>query len=293
MKGLVLACVLVATGATGVVAQTPPATPLALLSTQPSMNVFRRFAPDGGKMAAFYGEVLGLRALPTLNMPGGGQMLLFAIGTGQVKLQATPAAAEYPAGPVLEVTGLRVMTFFFPDEAALSERFRANGYPSPVFHAAPGGRRVAMALDPANQWVELVVVPGAPAETYAALEVGLTVSDLDRSRAFYRDFVGLEELPPVEDALLGTTKYPFRHGTTTVNVWAAGRVRAANTRSAGIQYVISDVEAVDARAKADDVQIDTPLGNFSAGLRTIWLSDPDGVTNYFAQIMRRPPSTEP
>ena len=37
--------------------------------------------------------------------------------------------------------------------------------------------------------------------------------------------------------------------------------------------------------------IDTPLGNFSAGLRTIWLSDPDGITNYFAQILRRAPST--
>ena len=33
--------------------------------------------------------------------------------------------------------------------------------------------------------------------------------------------------------------------------------------------------------------IDTPLGNFRQTLRTIWLSDPDGVTNYFAQIMRR------
>jgi hypothetical protein len=54
---------------------------------------------------------------------------------------------------------------------------------------------------------------------------------------------------------------------------------------------VSDVEAVDAKAKAQGVKIDTPLGNFSAGLRTIWLSDPDGITNYFAQILRRPPST--
>ena len=29
----------------------------------------------------------------------------------------------------------------------------------------------------------------------------------------------------------------------------------------------------------------------SAGLRTIWLSDPDGVTNYFAQIIPRRPAT--
>jgi catechol-2,3-dioxygenase len=123
------------------------------------------------------------------------------------------------------------------------------------------------------------------------MEVGLTVTDLEKSRAFYREFVGLEELPPVKDALLGVTKYPFRHGETTVNVWSFGPTARANTRTAGIQYVISDVEAVDVKAKAQAVKIDTPLGNFSAGLRTIWLSDPDGITNYFAQIIRNAPAS--
>jgi catechol-2,3-dioxygenase len=293
MRGFVLAGVLVAAVSGGVSAQSGDTEPPASLSTQPSMNVFRRFAVDADKMAGFYGEVLGLRKLPALNMPGGGTMMLFQIGTAQVKLQATPAAVDYATGPVREVTGLRVMTFFFPDEAALTARFTQHGYDAPTFRSAPGARRVAMVLDPADQWVELVIAPGAPADTYESFEVGLTVSDLDTSRAFYRDFVGLEELAPVEDAALGATRYPYRHGTTTVNVWAQGTARAANTRSAGIQYVIRDVESVDARAKAQGVQIDTPLGNFGAGLRTIWLSDPDGITNYFAQIMRRASSTEP
>jgi len=136
-----------------------------------------------------------------------------------------------------------------------------------------------------------VVAPGASSATYRSFEVGLTVSDLAKSRKFYREFIGLEELPPVEDALLGITRYPYRHGTTTVNVWSFGAGLPANTRTAGIQYVASDVEAVDARAKAHGVTIDTPLGNFSANLRTIWLSDPDGITNYFAQILRAPRST--
>ena len=194
MKALVLTCVLVSFGATAS-AQSGNAVPLASLSTQPSMNVFRRFAGDPAKMAGFYSDVLGLRQLPSLNMPGGGRMMLFEIGTGQVKLQA------------------------------------------------------------------------------------------------YREFVGLKPLPPVEDTFVGATRYPFRHGTTTVNLWTFGKGLPANTRSAGIQYVVADVEAVDARAKAHGVKIDTPLGNFGAGLRTIWLSDHDGITNYFAQIVRGGQST--
>ena len=271
-------------------AQNSRTTSLAGLSTQPSMNVFRRFSVDAAKMTGFYGDVLGLKALPPLRMPGGGSMILFQIGSGQVKLQATPAASEYASGPIREVSGLRVFTFFFPDEQALTARFSQHGYPPPQFQATPSGRR-AMVQDPEKQWVELVVMPGASQSVYDSMEVGLTVTDLEKSRAFYRDFVGLDELPAVKDTLLGVTKYPFRHGTTTVNVWSFGPTPRANTRTAGIQYVISDVEAVDAKAKAQAVKIDTPLGNFSAGLRTIWLSDPDGITNYFAQIMRNPQTT--
>jgi hypothetical protein len=50
--------------------------------------------------------------------------------------------------------------------------------------------------------------------------------------------------------------------------------------------VVRDVEMVDRRAKAQGVAITQPLGNFSPTLRTIWLADPDGITNYFAQIVR-------
>jgi catechol-2,3-dioxygenase len=290
MKTLITLGMLTITIAATASAQTATTTSLAALSTQPSMNVFRRFSVDAAKMTGFYGDVLGLKALPPLRMPGGGSMILFQIGSGQVKLQATPAAKEYASGPVGEVSGLRVFTFFFPDERALTARFVQHGYPAPQFQTTSNGRR-ALVVDPENQWVELVVVPGAAPAVYQSMEVGLTVTNLEKSRAFYRDFVGLDELPPVQDALLGVTKYPFRHGETTVNVWSFGPTARANTRTAGIQYVISDVEAVDVKAKAQAVKIDTPLGNFSAGLRTIWLSDPDGITNYFAQIIRNPQST--
>ncbi len=260
----------------------------APLFVQPSMNVFRRFAVDRTKMSDFYGKVLALRPMNPINMPGGGQMIRFQVGTSEIKLQATAAASHYKSGAVREVIGLRVLTFFFQDEAALTARFKENGYPAPEFKEVRPGKKVAMVLDPENQWVELVVVPGAPAATFNRVEVGLTVSDLDTSRAFYRSFVGLEELKPVEDALLGVTRYPFRHGTTTINVWTYGKGLPVNTRSAGIQYVVKDVALIDALAKARHVQIDQPLGPFGTGLRTIWLADPDGITNYFAEILPRP-----
>ncbi len=199
------------------------------------------------------------------------------------------AAAQAPGRETLarDVTGLRVFTFFFPDEAALTARFTAHGYPAPNFKSAEGGAtRVAMVSDPDGQWVELVVTPGAPADAFSRIEVGLTVSDIEKSRAFYGEFIGLEELKPIEASALGPKIFRFRHGTTTINLWTFGKGLPANTYTAGIQYLIGDVLAVDARAKARGVTITQPLGNFSAALRTIWLGDPDSIVNYFAQLTR-------
>jgi catechol-2,3-dioxygenase len=268
--------------------QVVPGSPVSL-STQPSMNVFRRYAVDTAKMTDFYGKVLGLSPMPPIN-----QMQRFRVGTAEIKLQSAPAASQYVPGAIRDVIGLRVFTLFFPSEAELASRFTASGLPAPGFKPRPGGGTRAFVKDPQDQWVELVALPNAPAGTYDRFELGLTVSDIERSRVYYRSFVGLEELPPVDDAELGTKKYPFRHGTMTVNLWqAAPGKTAANAPASGIQYVISDVEAVDRAAKAHDVKVDRPLGNFGAGLRTLWLFDPDGSTNYFAQIVRRadaPPS---
>jgi hypothetical protein len=78
--------------------------------------------------------------------------------------------------------------------------------------------------------------------------------------------------------------YPFRNGTTTVELRHFGGDLPADTGSGGIQYVVSDVEAVNALAMERAVTIDQPLSTLAGfSLRTVWLDDPDGITNYFAQ----------
>ena len=272
--------------ATGPTESTRPT--LESMLTTPSLNVFRRFSGDRAKEIEFYGDVLALPPLATFGMPGGGQMTRFHAGTSEVKLTAAGQRGQdrpEPTGDIRDVTGLRVFTFFFPDEAALSARFKAHNLPVPDFRNGPGKTRAALVKDPDDQWVELVITPGAAADMYNNLEVGLTVSDLEKSRAFYLGFVGLPELPVADTPGLGKT-YRFSHGTTTIKLWAAAPGAKKNTYTAGIQYVTSNVDEVDARAKANHITITQPLGMFGQGLKTVWLADPDGITNYFAQIIR-------
>lgn len=287
------AAVLVFCSVLGLGAQSAaPADPALMASVRPllsqdSMNVYRRFAPeDREKMLEYYGKVLALRALSPITFQGGGQMVLFGVGTGQVKLaNGLKRGREYSTGPVTAGTGIRMITLFFPDEAALSARFVEFGYPAPRFQPGRDGARVAIVPDPGGFMTELVVMPGADPSVYDRMEVTIAVSDLERSRTFYREFVGLDELPPLQDAILQVTRYPYRHGETTVHLVDVGTGLPADTGSAGIQYVVSDVETVDARAKARSVAVEEPLSDLAGfSLRTVWLNDPDGATNYFAQV---------
>jgi catechol 2,3-dioxygenase-like lactoylglutathione lyase family enzyme len=252
---------------------------------QPSMNVFRRFDVPAEKMFEFYGGALGFEQLTTFNVGNGGGVARFRAGAQELKLTRRVADRNYHGGGVTAATGLRLLTFHFADEAALMQRFEQHGFAAPQFAKLPGDtRRTALVTDPDGQPVELVIAPDATPELLASIEVGLTVADLERSRAFYRTFVGLEELPPARDARFDTTKYSFRHGATTISLRNFGRALPADNGSGGIQYVVSDVEYVDALAKERQVPIDSPLSGLRGfDLRTIWLDDPDGVTNYFAE----------
>ena len=131
------------------------------------MNVFRRFTVDRAKVLEFYGDVLGLKPLPPIGMAGGNQMSRFQVGTSEIKLTGSTPGRQDKSGAVRDTTGLRVFTFFFPDEAALTARFMSHGLPAPAFKTREGGTRGAMVLDPDGQWVELVVAPGAPPETFS------------------------------------------------------------------------------------------------------------------------------
>ena len=257
---------------------------------QGSMNVFRRFVAPRPRMLEFYGEALGFAPMAGFNVGGEGGMSRFLVGTSQLKFTTAARGKTYPSGNVRDVRGLRVWTFFFTDEQALTSRLTQHGFAAPAFTSV-GPTRRALIADPDGQWVELVVTTGNDSTARERIEVGITAGDVEKSRAFYREFVGLEELPPVPDGLLGVTKYPFRHGTTTINVWAAAGANPTslptNTGAAGIQYVVNNVEAVNTLAQSRSVAVEQPLADTLPGLRTVWLFDPDGVTNYFAQIVPR------
>jgi catechol 2,3-dioxygenase-like lactoylglutathione lyase family enzyme len=251
------------------------------------INANRRFSSERtAAMREFYGEVLALQVLPDTAV-GGGRMIRYPVGSSEVKLfpeAPSPANADANTASVSETAGVRLLTFFYPDQAALVERFKTHGLPVPSFAktSRAGASAAALVQDPDGQWVELVVVPGATPAALARFEIGITVNDLEASRAFYGNLMGLKPQPPVRDELVGGIRYPFTHGATTINLWSFGTALPKDLASSTIQYIVWNVAAIDEVVRARGATIDRPLSQ-PGQMRTLFLLDPDGISNYFAE----------
>jgi catechol 2,3-dioxygenase-like lactoylglutathione lyase family enzyme len=265
---------------------------VAPVNRTPFMNVFRRFEADDRAMFDFYEQVIGLERLGSFEDVGAGGVHRFRAGAGELKLTRRVPGRDYVGGAIADATGLRYITLFFPDADAVTARFTAAGLPAPAFEHAEEGMSAALVQDPDGQWLKLVAAPGQDEAFYDQIGVGLSVSDLEASKAFYGGFAGLEEYGPIDDVLIGATVHAYRHGSTWVSLVRFGADLPADTGSGGIQYVVTDAALVDRLAAARGVTVETPLSTLAGyGLTTVWLNDPDGITNYFAQVGAPPAPT--
>ena len=259
------------------------------LFAQNSMNVFRRFPREKtAEMVKFYTEALALRSLSPIQLTATQQMILTGVGSGQIKLSAGQQGnRKYDLeGGYAGGTGIRFFVLSYPDYRVVQQRFVAAGFPEPEFVARGDGIRQALVTDPGGFEIVILTKPGWQDNSNDGVGVGINVSDLERSRAFYREFVGLDELTAVSAPVLGTTLYPYRHNETTLFLYHLGDNAHPDNGSAGIQYVVRDSPMVDAKAKhRGGIAVETPLNKLAGfDLVTVWLNDPDGVTNYFAQV---------
>jgi catechol 2,3-dioxygenase-like lactoylglutathione lyase family enzyme len=249
------------------------------------INVFRRFSSERtAAMREFYGEVLALPVLPETAL-GGAQMIRYPVGGSEVKLFPVAPSPANTAG-LTAATGVRLLTFFYADEGEVAQRFAAHGLAAPRFERSssrPGATSAALLQDPDGEWVELVVMPEASAETLGRFEIGIAVADLAASRAFYGDVMGLTPQPAVRDQLLGIVRQPFTYGATTINLWSAGAGARQDAATGGMQYIVWNVAAIDGVVREREAKVDRPL-SAPGQMRTLWLSDPDGVSNYFAEF---------
>ena len=144
-------------------------------------------------------------------------------------------------------------------------------------------------------------------ETKMLLHMGLTVTDIAASVAFYRDVVGMtvvsefvgandwfDELTDNPGAELSVTHLRLGGYELQLIEYLAGGDREpaelAHNRVASphLCFLVTDVEAKFTELTArGDVTITSDLTDIAAGARSFYVTDPDGVPVEFVQIPRR------
>jgi catechol 2,3-dioxygenase-like lactoylglutathione lyase family enzyme len=261
---------------------------------QPSVNLVLSVG-DVAKSKEFYGDVLGLKPMANLNLPGGFTMTRYQVGTTEIKFLHNPATQKTETGRLDAAIGIRRLTLFLPDQRGLSERFAAHGLPAPRFAAEPGDRGwpQAVVADPDGSEIALVVPPkDAGASVFDRIELRLTVSDLEKSRRFYRDFVGFAETQRDDPAAsAGGKLFEYAHGNTVIQIASFGKDLPVHTgrweEARGIryiQYIVRDLDAVNRFAVASGVTIAEPIFPLGKLARIMFVADPDGVINEFVGL---------
>ncbi|MDH5672238.1 MAG: VOC family protein [Myxococcales bacterium] len=240
---------------------------------------------DPDATVAFYRDVMALRQLPSAELGGGLTQHRFAVGGHLLKINAyeTPPARE--RGGIEQAVGMRLLAFLLDDYDALLARLDAHGKRhSALVSNRDAPYRVSFTKDPEGNVLELVGLkkPGGKA-LRTRLQVGLTVADVERSRAFYGQTLGLPEEPPMQVGGNVGTRYGFTWGESTIKFWCVPGERPVRTGSpadhSGIRLLtmlVEDLSEAEAELRDKGVPIVQERTEIPGVCSLIFFSDPDG-----------------
>jgi catechol 2,3-dioxygenase-like lactoylglutathione lyase family enzyme len=245
----------------------------------------------------FYRDVLGFTELPALSMGELGSMQRLRAGGHVLKLYDFTRAPEGVAGGTDQAIGMRLLAFIFADLDAVLARMDAKGHNYQRLQLPENAPfRVAFSSDPDGNALELVGLNNAPDGFQPRLQIGLTVADIQRSRRFYGEVLGLKEEPemklPTSMNTVGNVRYGFVLGNTTIKFWGKGELPAktgAPARYTGIRLItahVPDTDAVHEQLKARGLEIKVPPHDFQGLARVMFVTDPDGNFIEFASPRR-------
>lgn len=278
------------------------------LLAKPSLNVVITVS-DMAAAKEFYGGVLGLEPMPPVPFsdktaavffPEAVVMERFRVGTHEIKLIPGLKSTKKHPGGMARGIGLRMVNYPIPDVAAFRQRLEAHGYKMPQITSLPGSTyHFGMLKDPDKNQVEFFFHEGEGPEGWQeSLQIALSVSDVEASRKFYGQVLGLKELPPVSMPLIpGGKVYLFQSGPTLIKFWSYGKdlpnTAGRHLESYGyryIQYHIRDVDAAYEFVTSRGGKIDlppTPVGSMPVDI--MFVADPDGIINeMFGLKLKRP-----
>jgi glyoxylase I family protein len=254
--------------------------------------------PDAAAAAAFYTDLLGFEPLSGLSLGELGKMNRVRVGDHVLKLYDFARAPERVEGGTDKANGMRLLAFILDDLDAVLARMDARGHKYNRLTLPDSATfEVAFTSDADGNALELVGLK-APAgdKLKARMQIGLTVSDIQRSRHFYGELLGLKEEPemklPASMQTVGNVRYGFVFGKTTIKFWGKGELPSrtgAPARYTGIRLItvpVEDTDAAYAQLTERGVEVKVKPHDLQGLARVMFVTDPDGNFIEFAGPLR-------
>ena len=244
----------------------------------------------------FYGEVMGLERMSPIPFgattnpvffPNAVTMQRFRVGSHEIKLLPGWEQTKMKEGGVMNALGFRMVNFPIADMKGFKKRLADHGYAEPKLVGMPGsGYRFGMLKDPDGNQVEFHTYESdAPDGWEESVQYAMTVSDVEATRKFYGELLGMDEMPAVPMPTNPSTKvYLFRNGPTIIKFWAGEKglphQGGRHWKQYGfryVQYQTKDVHATHAFMKERGATIDlppTPVRSLPVDI--MFVADPDG-----------------
>ena len=251
-------------------------------------------ASDPKATVDFYRDVLGLKQLPSAPLTRDLVQHRLRVGKHLIKVNEHAPLPPRQRGGTERAVGMRLLAFILDDLDAVVARIERAGRrfdALPVRDSLP--YRVGFTQDPEGNVLELVGLrePAGP-KLATRLQIGLTVADVERSRHFYGQVLGLEEEPPMRVGGTVGTRYGFLFGKTTVKFWGLPQTPPVQTGApqlhAGLRLftaMVEDLAEAHAELVARGVPISMQPTDLAGVAKILFFADPDDNWIELAQLL--------
>lgn len=238
---------------------------------------------DLDRSYAFYTEVMGMQLGYELKVPGYAdeKIMVFEGGKGSsvVLMDYTDGVERnYRNNPVK-------LVFYVPDAGGLLERLSAAGYPL-VEPAQPrpafGNAIVGFGRDPDGYLIE--VVENAELTTGYMAAVGIGVSDLEASKAFYERTFAMQALGGLIQVKNRWDEFILRHsgkaGTSIVPMhWTDGSNPSYRNVPVKLVHFLPDMRAITEQIRGEGLKVLSEPSKYNVQGNDVLIAlvrDPDG-----------------
>jgi len=246
-------------------------------------------ASDGPATERFYGDIIGLRRIPNVPLPGGRYMLRYHGGATELKFIVTEQDGARAASGLTAARGIRSLTFVLPESRRQSIFSRLAVYGLPAPSALPGNSdstRYAL-QDFEGNHIELAFITDEPTDPdIVRMEFGFGVSDLAASGQFLQQMLGM--------SLIQNHAEPHQYilGQSTINLWYVPTSQPAIVGMPHemmgmslLQLVIHDVWEARALIVARGGPIHTEPYNVGDLAVVMFIEGPDGILIEFGAAL--------